>query len=732
MKLVVCEKPKVAEKIAYALGRGKAKKLRLYGVPYYEVERDGEELVIVSAVGHLYTLRQSEGRGGYPTYDVEWAPTYQVEKGADYSKKYLDAIKKLAPGADEYICACDFDIEGSLIGYNVIRFEGNLKKGSRMKFSALTDSDLQDAYDERTDLDVSNALAGEARHTLDWFYGINLSRALMASARSAGAGPGQTMSIGRVQGPALAILGKREKEISAFVPTPYWEVKCTIKDCEFAHTRGRFERKEDAEKALKATVSPGTVKKIEKRQYEQAPPAPFDLTSLQVEAYRLFGFAPARTLEYAQTLYEASLISYPRTSSQKLPAKLNLKKIIETLSKNPDYEKSAKALLAAGRTTPSEGKKDDPAHPAIHPTGMRGQVGEKESKLYDLVAKRFLACFGKPAIREAQKVAVDSGTEEYAASGNRTVVQEWFEIYAPYVKLEEETLPPFVEGEKVMLNDPSLLEKKTQPPKRYTAASIISELERLGLGTKATRATIVETLFKRGYLEGTSIKATPFGMAVYDLLSRIAPEILDEDLTRGIEDEMEKIQDGENEKKAIDNGRRVLDAILKKFDGNEREIGRNLVEGLWKKENQESLLGKCKACGGDLRAIRSRAGKQFVGCSNYPKCTQTYPLPQDAKIVPQNKVCEKCGTPLVRVVRRGKKPFEMCLDPNCETKKYWGRPSPAPAQGTAAPKAGALTPAKASSPAAPQQTAAAPAAVPKPVSAKPKKSSARAKKKGGA
>jgi len=686
MKIVICEKPKVAEKIAYALGRGSAVKKALYGVPYYEVERDGQELVVVSAVGHIYTLRQKDGERGYPVFDIEWAPSHEVEKGADYTKKYLETIEKLAPGADEYICACDFDIEGSLIGYNVIRFLGDVKKGSRMKFSALTSGDLEEAFAERGALDMPNALAGEARHMLDWFYGINLSRALMGAMREAGAH--QVMSIGRVQGPALAILAKKEKEIAAFVSTPYWEIVCKAKETEFENARGRFLKKEEAQAALGASKPEGIVQKLEKREYLQAPPAPFDLTSLQVEAYRVLGVAPARTLELAQALYENSLISYPRTSSQKLPAKLNLKKIISELAKNPAYAKSAGALLAQNRTIPLEGKKDDLAHPAIHPTGLFKQLGEKEMKLYDLVVKRFLSCFGTPAKREAQKVEILSGSERYVAGGNRTVELGWFAIYEPYVKLEEKSLPPFSEGEHVALSSFQVLEKKTQPPKRYTPASIVSELEKLGLGTKATRATIVETLFKRGYLDGTSIKVTPFGLAVFDNLSKFAPEILDTELTKGIEEEMEKIADGENEKKAIEEGKAVLEKILKKFDGKEKEVGLGLLSGLKVKELGDSLLGKCVKCGGDLRAIRSRMGKQFVGCSSYPKCTATYPLPQGAKIVPLGKACEKCGTPTIRVIRKARKTFEMCIDPACETKKSWARPAPqaAPAQkqGTAA------------------------------------------------
>lgn len=665
MKLVICEKPNAAEKIAAAIGGGKASRKSLGSVGYWEAERDGETVLVASAVGHLYTLRQSDKGWHYPVFDVEWAPTTEVEKNASYQKPYLDAFVKLSKKADEYVCACDFDTEGSLIGYNVLRFACGSEKGSRMKFSTLTREDLESAWLERGELDLENALAGEARHILDWYYGINLSRALMACLRSAGGH--HVMSIGRVQGPALALLAKKERDISLFVPQPYWELGCSGKGVPFEHTHGRFMKKEEAESALKNSGTPGIAQKLERREYPQPPSPPFDLTSLQVEAHRALGFDPKLTLELAQTLYEAALISYPRTSSQKLPAKLNLKKIIEGLANHAEYAQHAAKLLSAGRTVPLEGKKEDPAHPAIHPTGQTGSVGAGERRLYDLIVRRFLSCFAEPAMRESQKVIVSSGGETYAASGNRTVKQGWFEIYAPYVKLEEITLPEFTEGEHVPLTAFKIDEKKTQPPKRYTAASIISELEKRGLGTKATRAAILDTLFRRGYVDGKSIAVTPFGLALYDLLSKSAPEIIDEELTHSIEEEMEKIRDGENEKKAIENGKSVLTRILSKFNGHEREIGLGLLAGLRSKDAEDSSIGSCPGCTeGMMRIIRMKTGKQFIGCSNYPKCSNAYSLPQGVKIAGAGGKCLHCGAPMIRGFSQGRKIFEICPNPSCK------------------------------------------------------------------
>jgi len=224
-----------------------------------------------------------------------------------------------------------------------------------MKFSALTTDDLVNAYENRGPLDLSNAQAGEARHMLDWFYGINLSRALMGAIRSKGIY--KIMSIGRVQGPALHILCQKERQIDAFISSPYWQIFTNAKQVRFSHIRDRFLKKEEAESSLKRTGTSGKVSKVEKKPFEQAPNPPFDLTSLQVEAYKCFGFAPTMTLALAQTLYEASLISYPRTSSQKLPAKLNLGKIITALSKNPAYALSAGSLISEKRFVPLRERK---------------------------------------------------------------------------------------------------------------------------------------------------------------------------------------------------------------------------------------------------------------------------------------------------------------------------------------------------------------------------------------
>ncbi len=676
LELIVAEKPKVAEKIAFALCSN-AKRKALGGIAYYEgtATEDGTEIAVAPAVGHVYTLVEKEKTNTYPAFDIEWVPSFEVEKGAAYTKGYVKLLESLSKKADKLTVACDYDIEGSLIGYNVFRFAYGKKTGARMKFSALTQGDLVEAYLERGELDYNNAFAGEARHILDWYYGINLSRALMSALKAANRF--KIMSIGRVQGPALGILAQLELKIRAFVPTPYWEVSAHIKGVEFMHSGGRFENEEEAHKALGETKKDGKIESVEKREQIVQPNPPFDLTSLQVEAYRVFGVAPARTLELAQTLYEGSLISYPRTSSQKLPAKLNLSGIIKKLTENPAYVKEANALLDNKWFKPLEGKKEDPAHPAIHPTGLQpsGKLEEQERKLYDLIVRRFLATFAPEAKKERTAVVADSNGQKYSAGGVVTTKKGWIDFYGQYYKTEDKELPPFSESEKVEFEKKKKTKKETKPPRRYTDASIISELEDHHLGTKATRATIVETLHKRGYMTGKSIQVSDLGLKVIDVLGKYAPEILDENLTRKLEDDMEEIQNGKmGKEEVITEGKEILIQILDKFKKSEAKIGNELLGALEASEKAQSQVGVCDKCGAQLRIIKMRLGKQFIGCGGYPNCRNAYPLPGGAWVMPTGKPCATCGKPVVIVkMSKGRSAFQMCIDPKCPTKANWGK-----------------------------------------------------------
>jgi DNA topoisomerase-1 len=299
---------------------------------------------------------------------------------------------------------------------------------------------------------------------------------------------------------------------------------------------------------------------------------------------------------------------------------------------------------------------------------MPKELSVTEQNLYNLIVERFISCFAGYAKLAKSRVVIASGGETYSANGTKIIERGWLDFYS-FASLGERELPDFKKGERVQVSKLEMREMLTQPPKRYSKAALLAELEKRDLGTKATRASIIDTLFKRGYLDGAPIKATEFGLSVYDALHENVSMIVDEATTRQLEKDMEKIVEGKKtEEEVIGEGKRMLLDALKLFDSNKAKIAEAMKKGL----AESSIgLGKCPTDGGDLVVRKSRMGKQFAACANYPKCTTTFSLPQGAKIVGTGKTCEFCKTPIIKVIRAGKGVFEMCLDPNCKTKENW-------------------------------------------------------------
>ncbi|MFH0961498.1 MAG: DNA topoisomerase I [archaeon] len=643
-----------------------------------------EKIVVVSAVGHLYGLAEKDkGRWTYLVLETKWVPVWESNKGAGFARPYLSAIQNFSEGASEVYNATDYDVEGAVIGYNILKFACGRSDARRMKFSTLTARELQFAFESAAEhLDFPQIEAGLARHELDWLYGINLSRALTLAIKKAGRW--QVLSTGRVQGPALALLARREREIAAFKPTPYWQIELLTEKSRQGisalHVADKLWDRKTADEIIRKTsgAESCTVSNIEKKTYSQAPPTPFDLTKLQTEAYRHFGFAPARTQSIAQALYEKALISYPRTSSQKLPARLNLREILVSLSRQKKYSEPAGMLAAKEGLRPNEGNKEDPAHPAIHPTGERPKsLTEEQGKLYDLIVLRFLAVFGEPAERETVTATFDVNGELFSAAGHTTTKAGWIELYGPYAKFEENTLPALKKGEPLPVNSINLLSKETEPPPRYNEASLIRELEKENLGTKATRADIIRTLYSRGYVAEKKIVVTELGMAVVESLEKNAPKIISPELTRELEGEMENIVAGKTKRESvIDRAKKVLVETLEGFREKEKEVGEILLKGLQVTQKVKETLGACPSCGGTLKIVfNPKTRKKFVGCSGYPTCKNAYPLPSGL-IETTEKVCEFCRAPAIKVIRAGKRPFVMCLTVECESKKDWGKKNP--------------------------------------------------------
>ncbi len=676
VELIITEKPKAAMMIASALADGKPVKKNIGGVPYYEIKKGHKSITVGCAVGHLFGIGEKKDKKKkgwtYPVFDVEWKPVYEIDKGAAYSKKYITALKALCKDADSFVVATDYDIEGETIGLNVVKFICKQKDAKRMKFSTLTKEDLVKAYSSASPhLDWGQANAGVARHELDWYYGINLSRALTASIKKAGFF--KILSIGRVQGPALRIIVSREKEIKAFKAEPFWlvELKASSKKGDFIawHEKDKFWKKEDADKVVSATKGrDGTVTEVKKDEFKQSPPFPFDLTTLQTEAYRCFRINPKETLEIAQDLYTSGYISYPRTSSQILPPAIGFSNLIRSLSKQKDYASLCNELLKKN-LEPNNGKKSDPAHPAIFPTGIAPKaVKPRSMKIYDLIVRRFLATFADHAIRQTMTVSIDVNSEKFIAKGITTVEKGWHKYYGDYARMKEEELPQIEKADHIKNNGIVLHDKETQPPKRYTPASIIRELEKKNLGTKATRSEIVDTLFKRGYVTGQAIEATDLGIQTVQTLEKFCPEIVDEELTRHFELEMEEILEKKKSgDDVLDEARVVLEKILSGFKKKEKEIGDGLVTATKESEEKANTVGKCPNCQNTLMIRKGKFGR-FIACNSYPDCKTTFNLPKTGLIKVTDEICKDCGKPVILIIKKAKQPQSICINPVCPSK----------------------------------------------------------------
>ncbi len=658
-EVIICEKPSSAEKIAKALSPSAKKKVYNKKVKYWELERDSKNITVLSGVGHLYSLIPKDAKYRV-SFNLHWVPSYEASKASSFTKNYLRAIKKFGKDADSYIHACDYDVEGTLIGYNALKFacgEDSLKKASRMKFSTLTKKDIIDAYENRIDIDMHQVDNGIARHILDYYFGMNISIALSDSVRKT-KHRFLKLSVGRVQTPTLSILVNREKEIRDFVPEPYWVIKALLdfENIEIKHVAGNiFDRQLAEEIFNKCNGKDAVVDKIEISNSKTRPPVPFNLSGLQAEAYNVFGFSPKRTQVAAQNLYSAGYTSYPRTSSQKLPESLGFASIFKQLSADPEFKKHIDKLPS--KLKPNNGKKEDAAHPPIHPTGiLPGKLNKDEQKIYDLIVYRFIAVFFDAAKFETMKTTLDIEGEKFKFSRRRVTYKGWMEHY-PFKKIDDEIFPDIREGDVMSVKKLISDEKETKPPARYNQASLIKELEKKNLGTKATRADIIDKLYDRKYIEGSKIEVNSLGEHLIDTLNTYCHNLTSEKLTRSLEIKLEDINTDKTTKDSvIDEGEKEVKEILGDIDKNIQGIGSKLYEAY----QASNIVGEC-SCGGKLVKRSGRYG-DFVGCTNYPDCNVTYSLPVNASVI--KKTCERCGLPMI-VAGKGRNRQEMCLDPNC-------------------------------------------------------------------
>ncbi|HEX5921944.1 MAG TPA: DNA topoisomerase I [Nitrososphaeraceae archaeon] len=688
-KLVICEKPLAAKRISEVLGSKKMTERELAsGVVIFEIISDkNQRFIVCSALGHLYSLFPIErNRKKYPIFEAKWSPRHSaIVREKRRILEILKVISKISEGASGFIHACDYDLEGELIGYNILEYACNHKYelSMRAKFSSLTNSEINQSFNNLQEPNIRIAEAGKARHLVDFIFGINLSRALVNCLSVSNQNNRYyNLSIGRVQGPTLGFMVDRELKIRNHVPDPVWNVNGKFeKDGSFfkANLITSVHKFSEIQKILSTCRNEkGTIKKINRLDKKLNPPTPFNISNLQKEAFRIFNMPPAATLSVAESLYLSALISYPRTSSQKLPSSIGYKKILERLSMNyPTRNKNfVQKLSKLNHLVPYQGNEEDPAHPAIYPTGVKHKkLNAQQHKILDLIIKRFLSTFGTTAVTKYIEVTINVNGHDFMAKGNTILNYGWIPIYEPYFSINEFNLPELRMGESIEVNEVTAMEDYTKPPARYNQATLLDKMESQGIGTKSTRADIINLLIKRKYItqDKIGLEPTELGFTILNTMKKFIPEIVSTKLSTFLESSIKRIEDGDLEmidiRKYLE---KSLEIALNKIKKNELAIGDEIKNGLNESENGTSI-GKCPKCHiGEMILIKSRkSDKRFIACSAYrvTGCKAIAPVPQEGNIKGSNSICS-CGWPILSIIFNRKKIWTICVNRVCPDNRF--------------------------------------------------------------
>jgi DNA topoisomerase III len=629
--LVIAEKPSVARDLAAALpGSFKAAKEKTHLV--------GDDYVVTWAVGHLVGLAEPDA---YDPKLKKWRfadlpilpEEFKLVPNDDRAAKQLRAIHRLMADddIDGIVNACDAGREGELIFAYVYDTAQVKKPVQRLWLSSMTKAAISEAFGRLRSGDEMKSLeaAARSRSEADWVVGMNATRAASIRLRAAFDG---AVSLGRVQTPTLALVARREEEIRNFKPEPYWLVEARFEATGPRHYSGRYlgGKRLPAEEAARAIVDacsgqPGVITKLEKKDERERPQLLYDLTSLQRHANTLYGFSARRTLGAAQRLYEEhKALTYPRTNSRFLTGDMiaEIKPIVGLVGHNPQYRRASEYVLALdklplGRVV-NDAKVQD--HHAIIPTRSEhdlGRMGQDELKVYDLVTKRFLAIFHPEAVYERTRVETTVVENVFRTSGRRLVEPGWKGVYgeeaeAPHGDEDsggDQLLPKLDQGERVKTESVEALRKETQPPRRFTDASLLGAMETAGkdvedaelreamkdsgIGTPATRAAIIERLVDVGYLEreGRALVATEKGIQVVRLLG--SHPLTSAELTGDWERRLGRIEQGGDTRPAF------MTDIAKFVTETVQELDK--LKGV---RIERAKLGPCPICGREISENR--------------------------------------------------------------------------------------------------------------------------------
>jgi len=646
----------------------------------------GKDFEVLASYGHVRDLIPKEGAVD-PEHD--FAMRYQV---IERNAKHVDAIAKAMKKAENLFLATDPDREGEAISWHLhelLKERGILKdKGAyRVVFHEITKRAINDAVAHPRRLSTDLVNAQQARRALDYLVGFNLSPLLWKKIR-------RGLSAGRVQSPALRMIVEREEEIEKFKPREYWTIEADLeKDQQaFAARLTQLHGKKltqfsinkepqahAAEQELReAAAGTLTVSAIEKKQRKRNPAAPFTTSTLQQEASRKLGFTTKRTMSVAQQLYEGidigegavGLITYMRTDSVNL-ANEALDELRSLIAERFGDDK----LPASARHFKTKAKNAQEAHEAIRPTSVhnfpdaiKAHLSSDQYKLYNLIWKRTVACQMIHATIHTVGVDFAVGNGNILRSTGSTVADPGFmAVYEEGVDdakksaREEDRLPPLEKGDTVKLLKIRPEQHFTEPPPRYSEASLVKTLEEYGIGRPSTYATIISTLQQREYvtLENKRFRPTDVGRIVSKFLTGHFTRYVDYDFTARLEDELDEVSRGE----------RGWVPLMKEFWYPFRELVKEKEESVSRSEvTTEAIDEDCPKCGKQLNIRLGRRGR-FIGCSGFPECDYTRNIDEDESSEPEiveGRNCPECDSPLIiRSGRYGK--FIGCSGyPDCK------------------------------------------------------------------
>ncbi|MGB2728351.1 MAG: DNA topoisomerase I [Halobacteriota archaeon] len=654
MHYIITEKGTTARKIASILSNGSAKKRKIGSIEAHEF--DGK--VVTGLSGHVFRLDFP------PTYN-NWSKINPYELidaqivAVAIKKDIIKLLKHIAKNVDSVTIATDYDREGELIGVEALRLIKKIKpdvKVDRMRYSAITEKDIKESFAARSEVDYNLAASAEARQIIDLIWGASLTRFVSLSANRLG---DDFFSVGRVQSPTLALLVEKEKEIAKFVSRKFWELHAKLKTekgdiFDVTHEKHKFWEKEEADgiKSRIESAKSGIVRDVKTKLRVDKPPTPFDTTGF-IRAASSIGYTPRRAMNIAQSLYLEGLISYHRTDNTTYPDTLDLEALVKMFQGHEEFGEHAKLLLKKKKLKPTAGKKKTTDHPPIHPVAetTKEKLDKDKWKVYELVVRRFLATLSDAAKWEDTDVKVEVGSEPLEAKGKELKEQGFLAIY-PYQKKEELTLPKLKEGDKVIVEDLEMADKETKPPNRISQAGLIKKMEDLGLGTKSTRHEIIGKLYDRTYVQGNPAKPTEKAFALIDSLEKYAAMITKPEMTGTLEQEMDGISEGKRKKKEVaDDSRKMLSAVFKVMMENREEIGNSLKEAL----KSDKIVGACPECGADLFWATSKRRKRFVGCSGFPTCSFSLPLPPSGRLIVTKDKCDIHPSLFkLKIIKKGK------------------------------------------------------------------------------